>query len=317
MKKNKSSKIVCIVCSKKKSEHLYKTKDRMFNIAGTFQLYKCQKCNLGYLDPQPSQRTLKKHYPTTKYYAYTKKKQKRTLEKLRDYLIQHYYNPTILVKILTTVIKNVPAMPSYKKNGKVLDLGCGTGETLLQLEKLGWKVYGIDIDKKALQIAKQAGLKNVRYGTYETLNKYPDNFFDCIRLYHVVEHLDNPSLFLSLARKKLKKNGELVMGTPNLESVVAKTFKSYWYNLDSPRHLYLFAPKNLHMILKKNKYKNAQVDFCSAGGLPGSIQYVLNDKFNTKLSSLHKFPKILIFYPIEWILDKLRVGDIFTIRAYK
>jgi 2-polyprenyl-3-methyl-5-hydroxy-6-metoxy-1,4-benzoquinol methylase len=307
----------CNLCGAKKFEFLYKTKDRMFNLDGTFNLKKCSNCSLVFLDPQPGQIELKKHYPSRKYYAYNKTNKKGLLAKLREYPVRHYYSPSVLSFIITTFIKNVPAIPSYKKNGKILDLGCGTGETLLLLKKIGWKTYGMDIDRNALSVAKKSGLNNLSLGGYRDLKKYPDNYFDAIRLYHVIEHIDNPSLAISLIKRKLKKNGEVIMGTPDINSIVAKLFKSYWYNLDSPRHLYLFSTFTLKKMIEKEGLRIEKIRFESGWGIAGSLQYFINDKFNKKLNLINNFFVFLAFYPLEWLLDKLQLGDIFITKAKK
>lgn len=307
----------CILCRSSESTPLYSTSERMFGFGGNFFLKKCSKCSLAFLDPQPSESQLKKYYPSKSYYIYNRSSKKGPIEVIREYLIKHYYSSNFLSLLIMTFIKNVPAMPSYCKGGKILDLGCGTGDTLFLLKKLGWDVYGMDIDKNAISTGKKRGLNNLKLGTYRDLDKYPDNYFDAIRLYHVIEHLDDPSFCLSLIRKKLKKGGELIMGTPNMESLVSKIFKSYWYNLDSPRHLFIFSPRTLRKLSENNGFSIKEIEFCSAGGLVGSIQYFINDIFNKKIDLIHKFPIIVLFYPLEWILDKFHLGDVFTIKAFK
>ena len=307
----------CIICGSSKFIPLYETRDRMFNLPGEFSVKKCSSCSFVFLDPQPSGPQLKKYYPTKKYYAYNKGDKKGFFEILREYLVKNYYSPTFLSKIVTLFIKNVPAMPSSPKNGKILDLGCGTGDTLILLKKLGWNTYGIDIDKQAISIGINRGLKNVKLGTYKDLATYPDNYFDAVRLYHVIEHLDNPALCLSLIRKKLKKNGELILGTPNMESLMSKIFKPYWYNLDSPRHLFLFSPRTLKKLAEKEGYLVKNIEFCSAGGLAGSLQYYIGDVFGKKVNLINNLSAVLLLYPIEWFLDKLSLGDIFSLKATK
>jgi len=307
----------CIICGSSKFIPLYETRDRMFNLPGEFSVKKCSSCSFVFLDPQPSGPQLKKYYPTKKYYAYNKGDKKGFFEILREYLVKNYYSPTFLSKIVTLLIKNVPAMPSSPKNGKILDLGCGTGDTLILLKKLGWNTYGIDIDKQAISIGINRGLKNVKLGTYKDLATYPDNYFDAVRLYHVIEHLDNPALCLSLIRKKLKKNGELILGTPNMESLMSKIFKPYWYNLDSPRHLFLFSPRTLKKLAEKEGYLVKNIEFCSAGGLAGSLQYYIGDVFGKKVNLINNLSAVLLLYPIEWFLDKLSLGDIFSLKATK
>ena len=130
----------------------------------------------------------------------------------------------------------------------------------------------------------------------------------------MIEHLDNPSLCLSLIRKKLKKEGELLIGTPNISSPSAHIFGSYWYNLDSPRHLFLFSPQTLGKLLNKYNFVIQKIEFCSAGGIPGSLQYVARMVFNRKID-LIKIPIVLLFYPLEWLFNKLGAGDVFVMRA--
>lgn len=307
----------CNLCGSSESIPLYSGSERMFGYGGKFFIRKCSKCSLVFLDPQPLELQLKKYYPSHDYYIYNRSKKKGPIELIRDYLVAHYYSPNFLSSIIATFIKNVPAIPSYVKNGKILDLGCGTGDTLVLLEKLGWEVYGMDMDKRAISTGKKRGLKNLKLGTFRNLDQYPDNYFDAIRLYHVIEHLDDPSFCLSLIRKKLKKRGELVMGTPNIESLMSKMFRSYWYNLDSPRHLFIFSPDTLRKITQKNGFLVNKIEFCSAGGIAGSIQYLIDGFFHKRVDLVHKFSIIVLFYPLEWVLDKFHLGDVFTIRAIK
>lgn len=307
----------CIMCKSSKFTPLYETRDRMFDFPGKFFLKKCNACSLAFLDPQPSESKIKKYYPSKVYYAYNRSNKKGFFELLREYLISHYYSPNIISWLITICIKNVPAMPSHVKGGKILDVGSGTGDTLVLLNKLGWDTYGIDMDKNAISTGKKRGLNNLKLGTYKGIDKYPDNFFDAIRLYHVIEHLDDPSLCLNLIRKKLRRGGELIMGTPNMESLVSKIFKSYWYNLDSPRHLFIFSPRTLKKLSENNGFSVKEIEFCSAGGIVGSIQYFIKDIFDKKIDLIHKFSVIVLFYPLEWILDKFHLGDVFTLKAIK
>lgn len=309
--------IECIVCKSNKFTFQYYSQDRMFNLPGEFSVKKCSSCSLAFLDPQPSGFQLKKYYPSKKYYAYNKDDAKGFLEILREYLVKNYYSPTCLSKIITLLIKNVPAMPSNPKRGKILDVGCGTGDTLILLKKLGWDTYGIDMDKQAISIGIKRGLRNLALGTYKDLAVYPDNYFDAIRLYHVIEHLDNPVLCLNLIKRKLKKKGELIIGTPNMKSLISKIFKSYWYNLDSPRHLFIFSPDTLRKLAEKNGFSVKRIGFCSAGGLAGSLQYYIEDVFGKKINLINNLPTVLLLYPIEWFLDKLSLGDVFSLKVTK
>ncbi len=309
--------IECAVCKSKKFTFQYLSKDRMFNLPGEFSVKKCSNCSLVFLDPQPDSQSLKRYYPSKNYYAYQKRRKKGFFEILREYLIAHYYSPNVFSLFISTFIQNVPAMPSYPMSEKILDIGCGAGDTLILLKKLGWDTYGIDMDLLAIQNAKKRGLSNVSLGTYKDISKYPDNYFDAIRLYHVIEHIDDPSLCLRIIQKKLKKDGEVIVGTPNVSSLASNVFRSYWYNLDSPRHLFLFSPQTLGKLLKKNGFNINKIEFCSAGGIAGSFQYVLDGLFGKKIDLIHKMYIVFLLYPFEWLLNRFSTGDVFVIRARK
>lgn len=265
----------------------------------------------------PTAKELTKYYPKQKYYAYGAANDKGLFTQLRRYLLHRQYEPNVITTLLHLIIPRVPAIPNKVPDGKILDIGCGTGETLLLLKQLRWKTYGMDIDKKAIAIAKKRGVDHVRVGYCQDIAAYPDNFFDAIRLYHVIEHLDNPILCLQLIRKKLKKGGQLIIGTPNVESLISRVFRTYWYNLDTPRHVVLFSPKTLERAIIETKFVFPHVEFCSAGGLLGSIQYALVAKHGLKFNLIHNQWLVLLIYPIEWILDKMRIGDIFVMRVEK
>lgn len=231
--------------------------------------------------------------------------------RLRRYLIRRQYHSGVL----TGILPKVPAIPKGIKGGKILDIGCGTGDTLVLLRELGWETYGIDINAKAVTIAKKRGVDHVKIGFYQDISSYPDNHFDAIRLYHVIEHLNDPLQCLRLINKKLKKGGQLIIGTPNVESLVSHLFGTYWYNLDAPRHIVLFSPLTLKRAVIDSGFSSPHIEFCSAGGLLGSIQYILKEKFGIRWNLIDTQWLVLLFYPLEWLLDRMDKGDVFVLRA--
>lgn len=292
----------CIVCEYDSWQYLFPARDRMFGLPGTFSENRCTNCGLVRVNPVP--KNIQEYYPPKYYYSYTREPKKSFFGALRSYLITH------------KLFALVPAIPQQAP-GRLLDIGCGNGDTLVLLKMIGWDVYGIDIDRRAIEIARKRGIRNASLGTYKDLNKYPDGFFDVIRMYHVIEHLDDPNKCLSLAYRKLKKGGEIIIGTPNVGSTVARLAKQYWYNLDCPRHMHLFTPGTLGKLVKRRKFIIKDIFFGSAGGWVGSIQYMLEETLSRDIDFINNPFIVILFYPLEWILDKLRLGDVFVLYAKK
>lgn len=307
----------CIICGTNNWKYLFDARDRMFGFPGKFSEHKCTSCGFVRLSPKQTNLQLKKYYPSSDYYSYSGSEQLSFFGKLRRYLVVHYYKPTVVSRLLGVFLK-VPAMPKWVENGKILDIGCGSGETLSLLQLAGWDVYGMDIDEKAIQVAKKRGIKNVLVGPYERLLDYKDNYFDVIRLYHVIEHIDDPENCFRLAYKKLKKGGQIIVGTPNVSSTIAHLAKQYWYNLDCPRHLYLFSPETLSLMASKSNFIHRKITFTSAGGIIGSIQYYIRERFRLRHLDLINRPwLVMLVYPVEKILDMFRTGDVIVLAGEK
>ncbi|MBU0625342.1 methyltransferase domain-containing protein [Patescibacteria group bacterium] len=109
-------------------------------------------------------------------------------------------------------------IPKLKDHQTVLDAGCGEGFFLQQLSIIRPKLrlYGIDSSDYQIEEAK----KNVPSATFSKCNleqeiNYEDNSFDIIIAEEIIEHLVNPDGFLAEVNRVLKKNGFLLLSTPN------------------------------------------------------------------------------------------------------
>ena len=142
----------------------------------------------------------------------------------------------------------------HKKGGRLLDIGCATGTFLAGMKsKPTWELHGVEISEHAAHLARQQHSLNIVTGTLEDA-RFPNEFFDAISLWDVLEHLPDPSESLQEIYRILKKDGVLVIRVPNLNSWDAKIFKSSWAGLDAPRHLYVFQPESLSQLLDKTKF---------------------------------------------------------------
>lgn len=241
----------CALCGGKDYTVFSKSKDyRCHRSAVDFTLVKCKKCDLIYLNPRPSRKEIGKFYPKD-YYQSRSLLLEETLDKF----------------LLKNDIKN---LKKYKKNGKILDLGCGAGKFISEVQNLGFETYGVDVSKDAYEIARKKGIKVFHGELIE--QKFPNNCFDAVTLWHSFEHLYNPDLTLREIARILKKDGILIMETPNIDSFSFDLFKKYYFHLDLPRHLYHWSIKTMEKILDKNGFKITKNEYFSIG-CPFSLFY--------------------------------------------
>jgi len=114
----------------------------------------------------------------------------------------------------------IKLMIGKKKPSKVLDVGCGTGETLSFIQKLypKAKVYGVDTSSIAIKYAKQRGHKLVYKSRAESL-PFKDGTFDTILFLDVLEHIKDDQVAVDEAKRVLKKGGLILITSPALSFI--------------------------------------------------------------------------------------------------
>ena len=136
--------------------------------------------------------------------------------------------------------------------GRLLDVGCGKGVFLQRMHKLGWSVTGIDFDAKAIENAKKTHGDGLTFmNTNLAGARFPNDSFDAVAMSHVIEHVPDPVALLIEVRRILKKDGRLVITTPNIRSFGHEKFQDCWAGLDVPRHLQIFSLPALQACAQK------------------------------------------------------------------
>lgn len=109
-------------------------------------------------------------------------------------------------------------------------------------DREGWKVTGTEMDPA---LARAAGL-DVSETIEETRAQAP---FDCITLWHSLEHMRDPQATLKMLSGLLAPGGSLLVAVPDAGGLQARVFGAGWFHLDVPRHLYHFDADSLKRLL--------------------------------------------------------------------
>ncbi len=287
----------CIICNRKTEfELLFKARDILYNVPGEFQIVRCKECGLMMINPRLDKNEMKKYYPAN-YGPY------------KNYFANRLYTSNSKIKLILKKIKLLRIIqstknkffdtsgnriPSYKKKGIVLEIGCATGSFLNEMKKKGWEVEGIEMDEKSVKYAKKNGL-NVHLGDIVDYDFGP-NKYDLILMFMVLEHLYNPLEVLKKCRNIITKDGYLVLSIPNSGSWEFKFFKGLWHALQPPNHLYFYNKKSIRKLLEISGFKIVKIFYQSnISSLIASTGYLLRDKFKKET----KIIKYLINYPEE------------------
>jgi 2-polyprenyl-3-methyl-5-hydroxy-6-metoxy-1,4-benzoquinol methylase len=136
------------------------------------------------------------------------------------------------------------------KGVRVLDIGCGFGESLAYHEARGCEAHGIDADENLLRVAERYGLK-ARVGLFHPKDYDPESF-DYVTLDQVIEHVVSPREFLSGVAAVLRPGGIVIIGTPNAGGFGARAFGRRWINWHVPYHLQQFSRRSLSIAARRS-----------------------------------------------------------------
>jgi len=125
------------------------------------------------------------------------------------------------------------------RNVRVLDIGCGFGESLGYHRNRGCEAHGVEADSNILRVAARHGL-NVRVGLFEPA-AYAPSSFDVVTLDQVIEHVSDPVSVLTGVAQVLKPGGMAVLSTPNATGWGTWAFSRRWIHWHAPYHQQFFT----------------------------------------------------------------------------
>ncbi len=252
----------CKVCGDTGKHVTYQSREMMYGTRESFDYFQCSNCECLQIKEVP--KDMGKYYPA-EYYSYNfnpPEEANRTLKsKLRCFrnqgritgkplaakLLNQFYPfdrswdaQVIPSTILSFLIKYKIAL-----DATILDIGCGSGELLFQMGKLGYKnLTGLDPFSKDNLVS--GNVKILKENLFDHSESY-----DLIMFHHSFEHVDDPHGIMIKLKRMLKREALVLIRIPTVSSYAWDHYRENWMQLDAPRHFYLHSHRSLRTLVEK------------------------------------------------------------------
>ena len=227
----------CPWCNSENNHQFLALKD-YFLTQEEFKILECNECKLLFTSPCPTPDKIGNYYKSEDYLSHNEEKKG---------LFAKIYNKVKKINIKNKF--NITVNGQQSTDNNLLDIGCGVGDFLLYAKEKGCNVTGIEPSEDARKIAEKK--LDCKILSPEELQNIPDNSFDIITMWHVLEHVADLKTEIHHLQRILKKDGRLVLALPNYKSYDAEYYKDKWAAYDVPRHLSHFSQTSIKNIFKE------------------------------------------------------------------
>lgn len=289
----------CGICKESGEHRVYLAREMMFGFKDEFEYFECEGCGCVQISKVPDDLS---HYYPNNYYSFNTVVKKKYLEPrlswlkrvrkhhlTREGLIRKYYlnkehrigrrledwlqygRPIRFPAWLTDHQLNLKL--TYRS--RILDIGCGNGDWLHQLYAVGFSnLQGVDAFIPA-SVTYPNGV-SIKKGTISEI----DGQFDFVMMHHSLEHMPAQFETLQEVRKILKYNRFLLIRIPIASSYAWRHYRTNWFALDPPRHLFLHTIESFRILAQRTGFHVSEVVY---DGLEqqfwASEQYIRNIPF--------------------------------------
>ncbi len=297
----------CPLCGSTRTTLLYEhPRDYDGGVEHRYDYNQCLDCQAIFLNPLPdSHDEIAKLYPTD-YYTIDKTSKRRLINSI----LWRLYT-----KLESRKIKEI-----CHGRRKILDIGCGDGQFLEQLQKFrpDLELSGVDIDLPDT-IKDKEGIKFLSGDLLDVA--LAENSFDAVNMGNFIEHIHNPRAIVARAYQLLNEHGVLVGETPNTASLGHRFWKRLWGPLHTPRHLIIYNKKNFTDLLLNAGFKKIVISGSwRPSGWAKSLKNTIVARGYMKPSDHRSkvYPLFLaLSLPFVLIEKLLKSSSTMTFKAYK
>ena len=225
-----------------------------------WNLKQCSQRDLVYLENAPTYEALETEFAWEKTYHAEKSKRRRG--KTLSYLVSDAAKKVkLLFRGRKVRAKEQRFIRRYIGTGRMLDVGCGAGRTLINLRQ-SITPYGIEISPYLAGVSQQycgpRGGQVVRNNAVDGMDVFDADLFDGIMMRAFLEHETEPRILLDKARRVLRPGGRIIIKVPNYACVNRVVRGSRWCGFRFPDHVNYFTPSTLGRLVQETGYREVR-----------------------------------------------------------
>ena len=215
---------------------------------------RCTGCGMVYLSNPPPDAALAEEH------AWEGSMDREKRARRRDEPVLHWLHDRLKpVKRRVRVDRLSRLVAAYGFDGRVLDLGCGTGHRSVKKLPPTAVPFGIELEpgpcrKAAEAFAARGGVAHCA-PVLEGLNRFDDGSIDAALAYAYLEHETRPGPVLRALSRVLVPDAPLIIKVPNYASVNRHLRGRRWCGYRLPDHVNYFTPRTLGMLLETSGFR--------------------------------------------------------------
>lgn len=213
----------------------------------TFSYHRCTRCRTLQLVPVPED--LDRFYPP-EYYAVPPDRAQ-------------------LVAVAGPERYKLEIIRRFVAGGRLMEVGPAVGSFLVVMQEAGFDTRAIEMDARAAEFLRSELSVPVHETDDPVSALAGDDPYDVIAMWHVIEHVPNPSELLTAAASALRPGGIIALAAPNPDAAQFRALRSRWTHVDAPRHLYLIPHQVLTEIARGCGLQTALLTTAD----PGTLQW--------------------------------------------
>lgn len=160
----------------------------------------------------------------------------------------------------------------------ILDVGCAYGPFLMAAAESGWRPYGTDISKDAIEYVRSKLLfpaVQSKFPQFDPAREFGINRFDAITMWYVIEHFQDLKSVLQTVSQMLKEGGVFAFSTPSGSGVSAKLNTEEFFKMSPSDHYTIWEPSKADKILSRFGFKVVKI--VSTGHHPERFPKIKNN----------------------------------------